>query len=120
MDLLAELKQRFEKAIAANIRPPILVGPNWVRACPDGQPADFEFIGAPRIAKATQRDPVRVAKWLLDKMDLAGLPVTVRVTPDGMIHLRVTSGPADTGAAPPAAKVPADTPAAGGPTPKVP
>lgn len=89
MDLLSKLKERFTKAINEHVKPPVLVGPNWLMACPGGKPADFQFHGAPKIAKATKRDTARVAAMLLKQLDLSGLDVTTRIEEDGVISIFV-------------------------------
>ena len=89
MDLLNELKARFTKAIQEHVKPPVLIGPNWLMACPGGKPADFQFHGAPKIAKATKRDIARVASMLLKRLDLSGLNVTTRIEENGVISIFV-------------------------------
>ncbi|OPX25088.1 MAG: hypothetical protein B1H04_00775 [Planctomycetales bacterium 4484_123] len=85
MKLQEELSKRFEKAIAECIKPPVLVGPKWLRPGPgDGE---FTFIGAPRIAKATGRKPQRIASLLRRRLDVGDLGLVVKVSDTGIITL---------------------------------
>jgi arginyl-tRNA synthetase len=78
-DLHETLKKRFEDAIRAAFRPAPLIGPNWLRAFPNGKPADFRFFGVPKLAKAQGAPPEAILKTLMKQVSLAGLPVDVKL-----------------------------------------
>jgi len=81
-----ELAKRFAKAINDNVKPPILIGPKWLRHNPAGKP-EYQFIGAPKIAKATGKDLGRVIKMLLRSATFDDLGLKVKVTAEGFINL---------------------------------
>jgi arginyl-tRNA synthetase len=99
MNLEEELSKRFAKAINDAIKPPILIGAKWLQACPSGQPADFQFTGVPKIAKATGRPKERIAPMLLKRMDLSDLRLRAEVTPTGLINIFSTKRKAPPGGA---------------------
>ena len=76
------LKERFIEAIRKSFRRTPLIGPKWFRFHPDGEPADFEFLGARKLAKALKRGPMAVAETIVGRLDLAGLDAEVRILPD--------------------------------------
>jgi len=93
MKLQEELSRRFEKAIVECIKPPVLIGPKWLRPGP-GE-GEFTFIGAPRIAKATGRKPQRIASLLRRRLSLSDLGLVVKVSSTGIMTL-VPSKPTKT------------------------
>ena len=48
-------------------------------------PADFEFLGARKLAKALKRRPMVVAETIVSHLDLAGLDADVRILPDSSV-----------------------------------
>jgi hypothetical protein len=85
MNLQAELKKRFEAVVNQLIKPPVLFGPKWLQPGPG--PGQFQFVGTPRIAKATGRSADRIAKGILKHLDVADLRLSAKVSPTGIITL---------------------------------
>ena len=81
MDIEKTPKKRFTTAIERTFseRCP-LIGDKWFLFYPSGKPADFKFIGVPKLAKATSISPVSVAKFILKNLDLKGIDADVQVT----------------------------------------
>jgi hypothetical protein len=71
-----ELQQRLVDAIARSFTPCPLIGPKWFRYV-GGKNPSYQFIGTAKLAKATCGEPKRVAKVLLGRLNLAGLPVSM-------------------------------------------
>jgi len=93
MDLEKQLREEFRRAIKELIKPPVLVGEKWLRSCPSGKPADFQFMGTAKMAKATGKAPGRIARGLLKIMKLNEIGMRAEVAPDGTINLwKVKSG----------------------------
>ena len=82
-----KLRKRFEDAVNKTVKPAPLISPRWLKHFPNGRPADFRFIGAPRIAKATGRRTDRVAEALLKNLPLDDLALDVHVRSNGWIDL---------------------------------
>lgn len=80
------------------VKPPILIGPNWLRYVNQTKSPYFEYQGAIKFAKATGRPVGRVAAQLLKLVDLATLGLAGKATPQGVIL--ITQAKADE--APPA------------------
>jgi len=87
MDLEKQLREEFRRAINELIKPPVLVGGNWLRSCPSGKPADFQFMGTGKMAKATGKAPRRIARGLLKIMELNDIGLRAEVAPNGTINL---------------------------------
>ena len=87
MNAAEELKRRFTRVIEENVRPPVLIGPKWFRYNPSGNPAEFQFLGSAKIAKATGKGARRVAKLLLERIELDDLGMTAQIAPDGVINI---------------------------------
>ena len=83
-----DLWERIEKAIGEMIKPPVLTSPTWLRHFPEGRPADFQFMGTLKIAKATGKDVHRIAAKLLKQLDLESLGREAEVAADGVINIR--------------------------------
>ncbi len=83
-----ELWEKIDQAIHDMIKPPVLTSPRWLRHYPDGKPADFQFFGTLKVAKATGKDVHRIAGMLLKRLDLAKLGLSSEVQPDGVINFR--------------------------------
>ena len=107
MNVQAELNRRFEKVVRELVKPPVLFGPKWLQAGPGkGQ---YQFAGAPRIAKATGRNVQRVTKAILRQLQVGDLGLTPKATPSGLITLSAAAPAPKPGAG---RKSPADSPAA--------
>jgi len=89
MDIEAELRKRFTAAINKFVQPRILFGPRWIRATP-GQPGRYQFVGTPKVAKATGIPPIKVAKKILSHLKLGGLDLEPKMTATGVITMGPT------------------------------
>lgn len=93
MDLEEQLREEFRRAINELVKPPVLVGEKWLRSCPSGKPADFQFMGTGKMAKATGKAPGRIARGLLKILKLKEIGLRAEVAPNGTINLwKVKSG----------------------------
>jgi len=104
MDTEAEIRKRFDQVVAAAFKPPILIGPKWLRPCEGGKPAPFEFMGAPKIAKAAGRDLDRIIQMLQRRVRLSDLGFRIEVGERGTLYLQPIDKPIDKPADQPAAK----------------
>lgn len=82
-----KLRELFGKAVENTVNPAPLISPRWVKSYPHGKPADFRYIGAPRIAKAAGRGVESVARDLLSHIDLDELGLEARIRSNGWIDL---------------------------------
>jgi arginyl-tRNA synthetase len=86
MNLQDELTRRLTEAIRQQVKPPVLIGANWMKACPGGDPCDFQYLGAQKIAKATGRPIELVAGNLLKQVKPEELGLKAELTEDGLIN----------------------------------
>ncbi|MFP3936869.1 MAG: hypothetical protein ACLFVW_00915 [Phycisphaerae bacterium] len=82
-----KLRELFANAVENTVKPTPLMSPRWVKSYPNGSPADFRFIGAPRVAKAAGRGVEGVARELLSHIDLDELGLNARIRSNGWIDL---------------------------------
>ncbi len=87
------LTTRFTKAIKKSYSQPPLIGPKWFHYSGKANPPYFEFTGAGRMAKALASRPDRVAKKLVQNLDLSGLDATVEIKADSKIYVKLNSLP---------------------------
>ena len=87
MNVEEELKKRFADAARAYAEVPVLIGPKWLRPAPPGGKELYEYFGAPKVAKALGRDPMRVARGMLKVMDFSGLDLAGEVDQSAIIHI---------------------------------
>ena len=92
MDLEKTLKKRFTASIKKTFveRCP-LIGDKWFVFYPKGKPADFQFTGVPKLAKATSINPSSVARFILKNLDLKGIDAEVKVTDDHNIRVHLNN-----------------------------
>ncbi|HUT59050.1 MAG TPA: hypothetical protein VNA25_14470 [Phycisphaerae bacterium] len=91
MDWQATLKERFIESIRKTFPTPTpLIGDRWFVFCPDGRPADCQFVGVGRLAKATGLPPDRVAKLLVKNLSLRGLGARVEIDEERKINVWVS------------------------------
>lgn len=83
-----DLWERIDRAIRELIKPPVLTSQRWLRHYPNGKPADFQFMGTLKLAKATGKDVHRIAGMLLRRLDPEGVGLTAEVAADGVINFR--------------------------------
>ncbi len=93
MDLEQQLREEFRRAIDELVKPPVLVGANWLRSCPSGKPADFQFMGTGKMAKATGKAPRRIARGLLKIVKLKEIGLRAELAPNGTINLWKVKSP---------------------------
>ncbi len=113
-ELEKSIKNGFIVAIRKTFpKPTPLIGDGWFLCPPNGRPADFQFIGVSKLAKATAIPVNRVAQMLVKNLDLGDFPATVEVSKDGRINLNYKPRPAAAAAAvpPPSAPSASGTPA---------
>lgn len=80
MDWHATLKERFVDAIKKTFPAPTpLIGDRWFVFYPKGRPADYQFIGVGKLAKATGLPPERIAKLIVKHLDLHDLNARVEI-----------------------------------------
>ena len=89
MDVRDEITNRFTEAIRLSVRPCPLIGTKWFRFHPKGRPADFQFIGAGKLAKAAGMAAARLADEIVSHLDLGQLDATVEISSDATISLRL-------------------------------
>jgi hypothetical protein len=82
-----KLRDRFQAAVAKTVKPTPLTSPRWLKHFPNGRPADFRYIGVPRLAKATGRPVARMADALLRNLRLDDLGLRLEVRSNGWIDL---------------------------------
>ena len=87
MNVEEELKKRFADAARAYAEIPVLIGPKWLRPAPPGGTNLYQYFGAPKVAKALGRDPMRVARGMLKVMDFSGLDLAGEVDKNAVIHI---------------------------------
>lgn len=79
-------KEQFVKAIQNALpKPTPLIGVKWFRFHPDGKPADLEFTGIRKLAKATSIPIDRVAKQVVRRLSAQALDSQIELTDDHMI-----------------------------------
>jgi hypothetical protein len=93
-----KLRERFQAAVAKTVKPTPLTSPRWLKHFPNGRPADFRYIGVPRLAKATGRRLEKMSEALLRNLRVDDLGLRMEVRSNGWIDLTVVE-PAGGGAA---------------------
>lgn len=87
-ELEQSIKDRFIDAIRKTFpHPTPLIGERWFVFSPNGKPADFQFMGVNKLAKATAMAPKRIAQMLIKNLDLGAIPALVEMTVDNRINL---------------------------------
>jgi len=85
-------KAQFVRAIKKVFPDPTpLIGDKWFRCHPDGKPADLEFAGVMKLAKATGSSPQKIAAMIVKYLALDKLRAEAHVTKGYRILLRRTS-----------------------------
>ena len=93
MELNEQIRERFIKAIQKSFKPCPLIGPKWLQEYPKGRPADFRFIGLPKLAKATGRSLDKARQILMKNLSLKNLNVDMEIVKDCYIDLNVKGKP---------------------------
>lgn len=82
-------KAQLVKAIKKTFPDPTpLIGEKWFKYHPEGQPADMEFTGTARLAKATGAPAKKVANNLIRNLELDKLGCEAQVAKNYDILLR--------------------------------
>ncbi len=87
MDMKEVLTERFTEAIKKSLPKTPLIGPKWFKLHANGKPADFQFAGCTKLAKATTLRPHRVVEKILRNLDLKDIASKVEPTPDFKINV---------------------------------
>ena len=87
MDIKQVLTERFTEAIRKSLPKNPLIGPKWFKLHPNGKPADFQFTGCTRLAKATTLRPHRVVDKILKAVDLKDIASKIETTDDFKINV---------------------------------
>lgn len=87
-DIEKLLTERFTSAIRKSFAPCPLIGPKWFRLNSGGRPADFQFVGLRKLAKAIGRGPKAIGLAVMRNLDLHGLGVAdVKLTGDDVVNV---------------------------------
>ena len=79
----------FVKAIRKSFTPCPLIGPKWLQEYPKGKPADYRFVGIPKLAKATGRSVDKTRQILMKNLSLKGLDVDMEIVKDCYVDMNV-------------------------------
>ena len=90
MITFAKLEKMFTQAVNDAIRPPVLIGPKWLRPMSAGR---FQYLGMPKIAKATGRSVERITQRILKGVDLDSVGLTATISKDGVVTLSPARAP---------------------------
>lgn len=88
MDIKEVLTERFTKAIKKSLPQTPLIGPKWFKLYPKGRPADFQFTGCVKLAKAASKSPKFVLQAII--RNLAVQDIAAKVTPAKDFRINVT------------------------------
>ena len=92
-ELNEQIRERFIKAIQKSFKPCPLIGPKWLQEYPNGRPADFRFIGIPKLAKAAGRSVEKTRQILMKNLSLKSLNVDMEIIKGCYIDLNVKGKP---------------------------
>ena len=87
MDIKEVLTQRFTKAIKKSLPKTPLIGPKWFKLYPSGRPADFQFTGCRKLAKAACKSPKHIMHLILKNVSLKDISSKVSYTKDYRINV---------------------------------
>jgi hypothetical protein len=87
-ELRQTLADRFAQGIRKTFSPCPLIGPKWMQTCPKGKPADFQYIGIRKLAKAIGCSPGRILQKIMPNISLGDLDVDVQVTDDFTVLIK--------------------------------
>jgi len=94
MDIKDVLAERFTEAIKKALpRSTPLIGPKWFNLHPDGKPADFQFTGCGKLAKATAMRPDKIVDRILKNLSLDDIASAVERTEDHRINVTLREKP---------------------------
>jgi hypothetical protein len=92
-ELSKQITERFVKAIQKSFKPCPLIGPKWLQEYPNGNPADFRFVGIPKLAKATGRSVDKARQILVKNLTLTGLSVDMEIVKGIYIDINAKGKP---------------------------
>ena len=84
-----KLKERFIRAIRKSFTPCPLIGDKWFHFHASGKPADLQFVGCDKLAKAMGMNRKVIAQTLVKNLHLRDLKASVEITPDDRINVRL-------------------------------
>jgi len=87
-DIKDVLVKRFTKAIKRSLPKCPLIGPKWFKLYPNGKPADFQFTGCRKLAKAACKKPEYMLKMMLKNLSVKD--IAEKVTPTRDFRINVT------------------------------
>ncbi|MCK5114626.1 MAG: hypothetical protein KAR11_07690 [Phycisphaerae bacterium] len=88
-----QIAERFIKAVRKSFEPCPLIGPKWLQEYPKGHPADFRFVGLPKLAKAAGRSIERTQQIFMKNLSLNGLDVDVKIVEGRYVDLNIKGKP---------------------------
>ena len=92
-ELNEQITERFVKAIRKSFEPCPLIGPKWLQVYPNGRPADFRFVGIPKLAKAAGRPVDKTRQILMRNLSLTGLQVDMKIIDGLYVDMNVKDKP---------------------------
>ena len=87
MDIKDVLTERFTKAIRKSLPKTPLIGPKWFKLYPNGKPADFQFTGCSKLAKAACKKPKHILDMILKNLSVKDIAANVSPTNDFKISV---------------------------------
>ncbi len=93
MNMQDELKERFVQAIRKSFQPCPLIGEKWFCFHPDGEPADLQFVGCDKLAKAMGMNRKTIAQTIVKNLYLRELKASIEITSDDRINIRLEKNP---------------------------
>ena len=81
------LAKRLRDAIRKSFTPCPLIGPKWLRPCAKADAADYQFLGAPKLAKAIGKNTKYIAKIVFKNIDRKGIDADFALEDDGTITI---------------------------------
>lgn len=87
------LEERFAQAVRKCFQPCPLIGPKWLKAYPKGRPADFQWVGGPKVAKAVGRQVWPVTNQILKTLDRRGIDAEFEITRSARINVHLRPEP---------------------------
>jgi len=91
--MLSELNEQitdcFVKAIRKSFTPCPLIGTKWLQEYPKGRPADFRFVGIPKLAKAAGRSVEKTRQILMKNLSLTDLHLDMEIVEGCYVDMNV-------------------------------
>ena len=87
MDIKEVLTERFIKAIKKSLPQTPLIGPKWFKLYPKGRPADFQFTGCVKVAKAACKSPTFILQAIMKNLSIDDVAAKVTTGQDFTINV---------------------------------